>query len=326
MMINRFAIVIGAFFGIIAFVVCLFFLPPHIALLFAVFTAATYTIVISIIVNRNARKHATDSEIIGCEILLNGRANYYSGGKLICTGILYLTEDGLIFISREKKQILKEEIRIDCIKSGSRGVLLGHITGLVITMYDGSEKGFAVGYEDKYLDKIQELKLQKESLNDFKGLWDTDFDDIWKIKNKNDFLIALNGWLCKKSNYGGNIEKLSDAEKVFYMIYDLEGEVNNGGFMQFFDNSGGKFANETSAALRKIGADKTAVICDKAISALGVKMPTDWEERRAMLDDVLTDEIGEVLSRCDNAFYEYPDNLVELNYQFIMENREKFTR
>ena len=41
----------------------------------------------------------------------------------------------------------------------------------------------------------------------------------------------------KKSNYGEELSKLSSAEKTIYLIGDIEGEVNNGGFSQYFFNS-----------------------------------------------------------------------------------------
>ena len=89
--------------------------------------------------------------------------------------------------------------------------------------------------------------LQRENLKNptynIKNLFDTDFDDIWNIDNKNNFLIALNGWLCKKSNYGKSIDMLSDAEKAFFFVFQFEAEVNNGGFSQFLYNDSGSFAN-----------------------------------------------------------------------------------
>ena len=178
----------------------------------------------------------------------------------------------------------------------------------------------------KFFDKLKRRKNIKKSVNGFNNLWETDFDDIWIIENKNDMLIALNGWLCRKSNCGENIEKLSSAEKVFYLVFQLEGEVNNGGFSQFLYNSSGDFSNETATALREIGAEKTAEICDIVLSEFGGAVPQNRDEREKMLDGAFIDEISEILSQCDNEFYKYPNDLVELNYQFVMYNKTRFTR
>ena len=166
----------------------------------------------------------------------------------------------------------------------------------------------------------------KKPDNDFINLWDTDFDDIWNIDDKNKLLIALDGWLCKKCKHGENIEKLSKEEKSFYLVFQLEREINNGGFSQFFYNSSGDFANYTAAALREIGAEKTAKICDRALALFGGTVSNNRDERITMLNNTFTDENSEILSQCDNDFYEYADDLVELNYQFIMKNKNHFTR
>ena len=43
-----------------------------------------------------------------------------------------------------------------------------------------------------------------------------------------------------------------------------------------------------------------------------------------MLDELESDEFDEILEECDNAFYDYEDNLNELNYNFVMKNKEFF--
>ena len=182
----------------------------------------------------------------------------------------------------------------------------------------------------KSFDKLKQgkniEKTAKALVDSFKILWETDFDDIWSIENENNLLVALNGWLCRKSNYGENIEKLSNAEKVFYLVFKLEGEVNSGGFSYFLYNSGGDFANDSASALREIGAHKMAEICDRVLSAFGGAVPKNRDEREIVLDNTFTDEINELLSQCDNDFCKYPDDLVALNYQFVQNNKTQFTR
>lgn len=47
------------------------------------------------------------------------------------------------------------------------------------------------------------------------------------------------------------IDGLSPAERVFLCVWNLEAEVNNGGFGQFFANSAGDNALETPEGLRR---------------------------------------------------------------------------
>lgn len=121
-----------------------------------------------------------------------------------------------------------------------------------------------------------------------------------------------------------DLNTLNEYERTIYVTQTLESEVNNGGFIQFFDNAGGAFAGEIVPAFKRIGAKKTALICKKALEALGQELPRDWEERRALLDRIVDDSIGELLEACDEAFYEYPDDLEALNVAYVKKNAEHF--
>lgn len=155
MKIDRAVIMIGAFFGIIAFVVCLFFFPPLLALLFGVFTAAIYIVVLGIVVNRAAKKHAGDDNIIGREILFKANANYYQRIG-VCNGMLYLTADSVIFISHEKKPALIEEIPLDLIKHISFGTR--HIAGLQIITDNGTERQFIGANVREFAEMVREQR------------------------------------------------------------------------------------------------------------------------------------------------------------------------
>lgn len=154
-------------------------------------------------------------------------------------------------------------------------------------------------------------------------------DDIWKMENKNEFVINMYLYIAEKCEYGDAMDSLNEKQRVFYITQALEMEVNNGGFSQFFFNSDGCFANELVSAFEKIGATKTAEICKKAISIYNDSVPTDRDEREAILtpDDEKDEErIEEILNECDDAFFEYEEDLEELNYQFIINNKESFLK
>ena len=150
-------------------------------------------------------------------------------------------------------------------------------------------------------------------------------EHIWNLTDTNDFVVAMTEHLDNKTQYGEDMSALSEAERIFYITQTLEMEVNNGGFSQFFYNSSGNFSNELVSAFTAIGANVTATICQKAISAFGRDIPVDSDEREKMLDELESDEIDEILEECDSAFYDYEDNLNELNYNFVMKNKESFT-
>jgi hypothetical protein len=172
--------------------------------------------------------------------------------------------------------------------------------------------------------KKRNEKLIEKSVNDFDSQWKADLDSIWAIADKNQFLISMYSWLCRKCNYGEDIGKLSKAERTFFINSQFESEVNNGGFSQFFYNSSGDFANETLGSLNAIGAIRTAELLKKALMAFGGELPTNRNKRELLLDKLLTDSISEILDKCDTEFYQYVDNLEELNYEYILSNKDFF--
>ncbi len=151
----------------------------------------------------------------------------------------------------------------------------------------------------------------------------TTYGEIWKIEDKNSFIVALFSRVSEKCNDGIDMDALTASERVFYIVQSLETEVNNGGFKQFFYNFGGDFANEAEQSLRQIGAEYTACIMRKALSALGEALPSDQTERQNLLEQ--TDEnVQKTWTECDCEFYRYTDDLAELSYQFVLKNKNDF--
>ena len=151
-----------------------------------------------------------------------------------------------------------------------------------------------------------------------------ELDEIWKLTDTTDFLIAMNERLNARSAYGEHLERLSAEEQVFYICNLLEEEVNNGGFDQFLYNSSGDYAHRVEECLRIIGANKTADICHTAFAAFGKPIPQNRNKREKFLDKMESDEISDILSDCDDQFYESPDPLEDLCYQYIVANKGKF--
>ena len=152
-------------------------------------------------------------------------------------------------------------------------------------------------------------------------------DEIWKIEENENFVVEMAKYIAEKCDYGYNMETLNDEQRVIYITQALEMEVNNGGFSQFFFNSDGCFGNELVFSFEKIGATKTAELCKKAISIYGDEVPTDRDKREEILtpdDEKEEERIEKILNECDDTFFEYEDDLVELNYQFIIKNKESF--
>ena len=96
------------------------------------------------------------------------------------------------------------------------------------------------------------------------------------------------------------------AEEVVDLVTELEDEVNNGGFHQYFNNSSGDHAVETVLALHAIGARAMANIMKRAMARFPEDgPPKDREARVDILWEVFpgTHEFDDL----DNEFFAYPD-------------------
>ncbi|MCK6459466.1 MAG: DMP19 family protein [Planctomycetes bacterium] len=112
-------------------------------------------------------------------------------------------------------------------------------------------------------------------------------------------------------------ERLTLAERVFRAIWELEGEVNNGGFEQYFFNTSGDTAFAVVDALREVGAHQAARIAEQANALFpGSACPKDRAERQKQLG-ALGPGQKSLLEDLDGQFYAYPDNLTELLFGYV---------
>jgi hypothetical protein len=149
-------------------------------------------------------------------------------------------------------------------------------------------------------------------------------EDILKIEAPTTAIIELDEYLNRKSNYGEKINSLSDPEKVVLLIENLEREINNGGFNQFYFNSSGNYANETYESLIKIGAIQTAKIVLKANNEWpNSNVTKNWSDRQDLLLKIES-KSETTWNECDQEFYEYNDDIVTLLFEYVKENKNAF--
>lgn len=150
-------------------------------------------------------------------------------------------------------------------------------------------------------------------------------NEIFEIDDSYTLVYEMGYYLSEKCGFGDDIRRLSDAERVIYVVYTLEGEVNNGGFAQYFYNSSGDFGYELEAAFQKIGASETAAICAKAVAVFGTAYPQDRAKRQDIMMSEDNVHFSDIWSECDSNFFEYPEDTADMMYRFIMENRKGFS-
>ncbi len=139
--------------------------------------------------------------------------------------------------------------------------------------------------------------------------------------DKNTFLINLSE--SDGTNFGRiDFAAQSESQKVFSAIWELEGQVNGGGFDQYFRTSEADVIAFAPIALDSIGARSCARIVRSAI-ALIPSANASSEEREEALDS-LGDKDRENLESLDTEFFGYPDSLTDLLFAYVSKHPEDF--
>ena len=139
--------------------------------------------------------------------------------------------------------------------------------------------------------------------------------------DRNAFLIDLSE--SDRTDFGRVDFAVQNAtQKTFSAIWELESQVNNGGFDQYFRNSDSDVIAYAPTALREIGAVSCAEIVDAEIKPIA-PIPEDNDARCDALDAAL-EEDEELLAALHPKFFAYPDDLTALLFAFVAKNRSEF--
>ena len=151
-----------------------------------------------------------------------------------------------------------------------------------------------------------------------------DVDGLIDSEDLNASIITLDDHISKICDYGDSVERLNAHQKVFFWIQSLEREINNGGFNQYYFNNSGDFAHETVESLKAIGAEKTALILQKANHQFpGNRVPKDRDERQDVLEQIENDA-NKIWDELDKEFCAYEEDLNALNMKYVKAHRSDF--
>lgn len=110
----------------------------------------------------------------------------------------------------------------------------------------------------------------------------------------------------------------SEEERLILAVEDLEREVNNGGYAQFFENTG-EYAATIVDSLKRIGCTNTAALTQRAIEALGSpNLTADGIKRAIAAKDPRRDA---TLNEYDNAYFKSPEPIAAQLFAFIKANK-----
>jgi hypothetical protein len=150
-----------------------------------------------------------------------------------------------------------------------------------------------------------------------------EIDEILAIDDATEFAIALSNLVCQRA-YTLGFDALSAAEQVAFCVDELEREVNNGGFHQYFVNSGGNFVRQAQAALVAIGAPAMASVVARAMDPFPSPGPPADQEARCTLLEAMGDDVFETFEPLDEQFCDYPEDLTSLMRAYVEAHRADF--
>ena len=151
-----------------------------------------------------------------------------------------------------------------------------------------------------------------------------DIKEIFTVTDPIQFSGKITEYLYEKTSYGEDLSPLNEWELTVYLVEELQSEVMNGGFDQYFVNSSGNHWEKAITACETIGAVQTAGLLRKAVQAYGCELPADQQEREEAIESHAKDGYEEELDALDSVFYTYEENVDALIFDYCQQHQKMF--
>jgi hypothetical protein len=116
------------------------------------------------------------------------------------------------------------------------------------------------------------------------------------------------------------------SRQAIYTIWTLEGEVNNGGYNQFYANSSGQFYKLLPDALKLIGASKFSDLTKRANDIFEKENPNIIKRQDGTLEGFSESYENNSLNKFDDEFYSLykHENLQKIQVDYIRKHKLEF--
>ncbi len=153
-------------------------------------------------------------------------------------------------------------------------------------------------------------------------------------EEKQELLYYFTNKLRQADNYSeASFRQMPKLLQVVWLINELEKEVNNGGYLQFFTNSSGRYVDETFEALDLIGANYNHQLLENAVNILlkHNESAEDLNERinSKTLYELIdlsefygNNELQDELYQLDKEFYKYKEDYSKLKMDYFENNAQ----
>ena len=120
--------------------------------------------------------------------------------------------------------------------------------------------------------------------------------------------------------------KFNSSQQAIFLSWWLEGEVNNGGFNQYYTNSSGQYADIVPNLLAKMNAFKFADLADRANKTYKSHHKTITQEQDGSLEGFTKSYEDNPLNDLDTEFYKLyeEENLHQKQIEFIRNYKDDF--
>jgi hypothetical protein len=124
-----------------------------------------------------------------------------------------------------------------------------------------------------------------------------------------------------KGRYNSKAHLLPTHWRMIYTLLTLDSQVNNGGFHQFFTNTGGRFDEFLVDDLRSLGPTPFLQLVETAFDEyLGVDYSDQWENRGKSWDYFTTPYKEGRFRDQEKAYYKLKPGLTELVGMHVRQN------
>jgi hypothetical protein len=138
---------------------------------------------------------------------------------------------------------------------------------------------------------------------------------VLETKNGSDAYTEMTD-IATKYEIDKGYKSLTPIGKLLYNVFWIEGEVNNGGFNQYFYNSSGDHTMDAIEGLNNIGATQTKELLQSAIDKFPNSIvPTNRDERIKALENI--DPDNSVFNDLNSRFYDLEEDIADLTIQYI---------
>ena len=112
-----------------------------------------------------------------------------------------------------------------------------------------------------------------------------------------------------------NFDQLDEVTQTFALIIDADGQINNGGIIQFIDNGTGNRFHETIDAAKRINSEIFVELLTRSAEQFpNGQIPKDWDVRRNLYDEL-----------CEKyTTYKTFDELNSEEKEIVLKNRNKY--